>query len=281
MALFLHTENQNLLWNIISNMDITKSVFVEGSPQRALWFKNIIEEYYFKNFGRNLSMTELRDLNKEVIAYMVENLKTIQKNTQRQPQVIYQEPQTVYSRNPQSVEPNKQEHYNVQFSNRQKEYETMIKKPLPPEINFSDNIKDEPISNMEELLKQQQQMREYELNQQSSWSITDKSLINIGQRPTKQNEHIKIHKEENITVDVDNELSEFKQKKVSWSDEFDIKGELSAIKSQIMELVKLVQQLQNPKINITRPDAENEAVGLSTKLRKAEDKTAITDVNSL
>jgi len=244
MSLFIHSENQVLLWNLISNMDITKAVFVEGSPQKSAWFKNIIEEFYIKNYSRNLTMNDLRDLNRSVISYMVENLRSVQNRNiayraEAQKKVVYQEPQTVYSRNNQQQSiVNKTDEYNEQFSRRQQDYESMVKKPSPPEANFSDNIKDEPISNMEELLKQQQRQREYELN-------------SVRPPPPVQTEReiIKIHSQEDIAVGIDRVLEEAKPKKVSWSDETDIRNELFTIKSQLAQLLNIVEELRGTNKN--------------------------------
>jgi len=234
MALFIHSQNQSLLWNIISNMDITKVIFVEGSPQKSIWFKNIIEEFYIKCYGRNLSIDQLRELNRQVIAYMVENLKTIYNSAAKPASVQIQspiEPQTIYSRS----SANKAEQYNEQFGQRQREYENMVKKPLPQEVNFSENVKDEPISNMEELIRQQQQMREYEI---SSIQMQGPAPV-----PSQGPNNITIFKEENVSVQPDNEIEESKPKKVSWSDESSIQQDLDLIKSQIADLYAIVQRL--------------------------------------
>lgn len=233
MSLFIHAQNQSLLWNIVSNMEITKAIFVEGSPQKSIWFKNIIEEFYIKYYGRNLSLDELRELNRNVISYMVENLKTIYREAARpqaRPQNVTAEPQTIYSRNAPLE-------YNEQFDLRQKEYETMVKKPLPPEVNFSENIKDEPISNMEELIKNQLQMREYEIS-----SVPRPGPVNSVTLPTSNN--ITIHKEETVSVEPDKEIDETRSKHVSWSDEATIQQDLDLIKGQIADLYNIVQQLQ-------------------------------------
>ena len=234
MSLFIHSENQTLLWNIVSNMDITKSVFVDGSPQKAIWFKNIIEEFYIKYYGRTLSTSELRELNRAVLSHMTENLRSIKGRSMVQSQksvpVVNQEPQTVYSRNNGQTN-----EYNQQFSNRQQEYENMMKRPNPPEPNFSDNIKDEPISNMEELLKQQQQQREYELN--SIRPVIDASV----------RETIKIHKQEDISIGADRVIDDSKTKKVSWSDEINIQNELLTIKEQLAQLLIIVEELRGVK----------------------------------
>ena len=232
MSLFIHSENQTLLWNIVSNMDITKSVFVDGSPQKAIWFKNIIEEFYIKCYGRTLSTTELRDLNRAVLSHMTENLRSIKSRSTVQSQqqsksTTHEEPQTLYSRNNGQTN-----EYNQQFSNRQQEYENMIKRPTPPEPNFIENIKDEPISNMEELLKQQQKQREYEVS----------SIMPAPIQSTR--ETIKIHKQEDINVGADRVLDVPLAKKVSWSDETNIKNELLVIKEQLAQLLTIVEELR-------------------------------------
>jgi hypothetical protein len=144
------------------------------------------------------------------------------------------EPQTIYSR---STAINKTEQYNEQFGLRQKEYETMVKKPFVQEVNFSENVKDEPISNMEELIRQQQQMREYEI------SAIQRQGPGPGPVPSQGPTNITIFKEENVSVQPDNEIEESKPKKVSWSDESTIQQDLDLIKSQIADLYAIVQRL--------------------------------------
>lgn len=223
MSIFIHSQNQSLLWNIISNIEITKTIFVEGSPQKAIWFKNIIEEFYIKHYGRNITLDQLRELNKEVIAHMVENLKLIYKNSARPPPVTYsQEPQTIYSRS-------KNTNHDDQFSKRQREYETMVTKPTPQEPKFSENIKDEPLSNIEELIKEQQKLRDYEMNIHGTPAIT-------------------IHKEEIVLVTADRQIEETREKKVSWSDESTkqgtIQSDIDLLKSQISDLYSIIQELR-------------------------------------
>jgi len=209
-------------------MDITKAIFVEGSPQKSIWFKNIIEEFYIKNYGRLLTVNELRELNREVIAYMVENLKSIQKQVSRptvQQKVVYQEPQTEYSRNTNIGR------VDDLFNKRQKDYETLFQKPSPPEMNFSENAKDEPISNMEELIKAQQKQREYDLQ------------MSLAQAQAQAPAHPKvtIHGQENILVPIDGIIDNESKKKVSWSDENEIRNDIVMLKE---ELGKLSEKLE-------------------------------------
>ena len=50
MALFVHPENQKILWNIINGNPFIIRYF-ESQPQQAkeMWFKQSIEDFYFLN----------------------------------------------------------------------------------------------------------------------------------------------------------------------------------------------------------------------------------------
>ena len=249
MSLFIHSENQTLLWNIISNMDITNAVFVQGSPQKSIWFKNIIEEFYIKIYGKQITVIELKELNRQVIVYMTNNLREIQKQASRQPVVteipkqnVFCEPKTEYSRN--SVGGNS-EIYNDIFSKRQKDYEAMIVKPVPPKVEFSENLKDEPISNIEELLKAQKKQREYDMQLQ---------VI-----PPVNTLHPKVMiSKEDISLPIDGIIENDPKKKVSWSDEHEIKQEIkNEIKNEIL-LLKSQLETVTEKIDNLRNDLLNE-----------------------
>ena len=88
---------------------------------------------------------------------------------------------------------------------------------------------------MEELLKQQQQQREYELN--SIRPVIDASV----------RETIKIHKQEDISIGADRVIDDSKAKKVSWSDEINIQNELLTIKEQLAQLLIIVEELRGVK----------------------------------
>jgi hypothetical protein len=120
---------------------------------------------------------------------------------------------------PHTVE-NKQELYSRQFVERQKEYEMMNAKPTPPLPDINNNIKDEAISNMDELIKLHMQQRDAELKQYSPPPITQPSLENSFKHNINNN--IKIATtNENITLMPDVVLNEQEKtkKNVSWSDE--------------------------------------------------------------
>lgn len=152
MSLFINNENQNLLWNIINKTDVFKHVFYSGSPNNPnIWFRNIIQKFYSEY--PFIQKNDLNDLNKKVISFMIGILN--QQGIESQgshPQLLIQE-------NPMQ----KSDVFNRQFMERQKEYETLLSKPTPPKPEFIDNIKDEAISNMDELLLKQKLIRDQDI----------------------------------------------------------------------------------------------------------------------
>jgi hypothetical protein len=220
-------------------MEITNAVFVQGSPQKSIWFKNIIEEFYIKIYGKQLSIVELRELNRQVISYMIENLREFQKKLTRQPviaetpkQNVFHEHKTEYSRNSAA---GNSEIYNDLFSKRQKDYEAMVTKPLPPKVEFSETLKDEPISNMEELIKAQQQQRDYDMRV-------------LEQNPINQSHPKVMISKQDISVPIDGIIENDHKKKVSWSDEHEIKNEIkndiALLKTQMETLSEKIENLR-------------------------------------
>ena len=75
MSLFILPENQKLIWNTINKVPSFQKMGENMSDNRELWFKDIIQQVYDNNKTKNLSVQELRQLNKETISTMISQLK--------------------------------------------------------------------------------------------------------------------------------------------------------------------------------------------------------------
>jgi len=224
MSLFVNPQNQKLLWDIIHKSDLINRVFLNSTNQRKEeWFRNIIQMFYNRQIekqgNRNITMQELKDINRETLIFMNEKLREYVKPT----------PIPIYGSGPGAVPiagstvitmPSKQESYNEQFQQRQKEYEQMNEKKAPDVLNFSENIDDKPISNMEDLIQSHIKMREAELKQYShAPPIPNPNVSN-----QLQNEVIPliIDKKSNISLEIEpvelvnDEISEKSKKSVTW-----------------------------------------------------------------
>jgi hypothetical protein len=120
-----------------------------------------------------------------------------------------------YSRTNVEQNLSKSDLLNKNFAIRQKEYEDMNEKKVPDTIDFRDKIDDEPISNMDEVLRTHLQMRENELKQYAPLPVVPEN--------------------KNISDIQDSKL----KKSVSWED-----SEIEILKKQIRDLFKKMDKMQ-------------------------------------
>jgi len=251
MALFIHNKNQELLWNVINKTQIFQLVFsYSKNNEPELWFRAHIQQYYQKIQNKILSVEDLNSCNHEMVAIMMNNLKSFSENNGNAVlQQNHQPPQQMVQQLPHTVE-NKQELYSRQFNERQKEYELMNTKPTPPVPDINNNIKDEAISNMDELIKLHMQQREAEMKQFAPQPITQTPLENS----FKTNNNIKITStNENITLMPDGVLNDADKprKNVSWSDNNEsekiyqeLHNEMDDLKTQVLNIANSFHSFQ-------------------------------------
>ena len=241
--LYIHSQNQELLWNTISKAPLFQII---NPAYREQWFKNIIQYFYDKNpLVRDTN--SLQTINKDTIQYMINELKHIQ---QQKPQVqlpsvpssLSQPVASLQTNSYSPLEPNymgkselmerKQELSNNAFTQRQKEYEKMFEKPVIPEVNFKEKLDDEPISNIEELVEKHRREREHELTQYSPKIKIDNEI----QPETIIKEIIPVGEPD---------------KKVRWVDEElynNLKKEMDELKKEMNILQIKLSMIENNKI---------------------------------
>ena len=161
MSNYISYENQTMLWNTIKNVPL----FLEQIEARnqTEWFKIIIGKFYNDNIDRYLDSSELMNLNRITIKYMIDLLKT-QKGIMK-----------LWKKN-QITEAPKDDYMTRKF-----EYDSMLKEK-PEEPKFIENIgKDEVIENMDDLLEKQRKERNMDLNIQKSVNFSLNNNVNEGE----------------------------------------------------------------------------------------------------
>tara|TARA_Y100000816_G_scaffold176075_1_gene126948 strand:+ start:16962 stop:17588 length:627 start_codon:yes stop_codon:yes gene_type:complete len=169
MSNYISYENQTMLWNTIKNVPLfLEQIEIQNQTE---WFKSIIGKIYNDNSDKFLDITDLMNLNRATIKYMIDLLKTQKKNNE-----IKQE-------KPNYIEESKDDYMTRKF-----EYDSMLRKEKPEEPKFIENIgKDEVIENMDDLLQKQIKERNMDLNIQKSVNFSLNNNVN--------NEEIKLLKE--------------------------------------------------------------------------------------
>lgn len=168
MNLYIHQENQQMLWDIMNKISMVNHFFKAYPPeQKERWFKSVIQMFYEKYAGKNITYNELQQINQETISYI---LNSIQEKThparpiaEPTPSFAYQPPALAQPIPPR--QDSKEAFLNKQFEVRQKEYTSMFDKPPPEQPNFTEKLEDTAISNMEELIQQQRRLRALDIQQ--------------------------------------------------------------------------------------------------------------------
>jgi len=147
MALFIAQENQQLLYEMIHKTPNIHVVFPQSSPpdEKNAWFRGVIQHFY-QQMKTPITREELKSFNRAALGYMVGQLH--QKVDQMSP----------------PFNTLKREHA-TQYESRETQYKSLFDTPKPTEIDFSEKIEDEAITNMSELIENHKKMREQELKQ--------------------------------------------------------------------------------------------------------------------
>ena len=171
MSLYVVPENQELLWNVISKNAYIQDFFAPYNPEKKNeWFKTIIRTFYEKYKLQKLTVAELNSVNKETIAYMIQNVReqinqpVAKTNAPTQTSPSYQPANSYTIPTPPIIPNTRQDIYAKEFEQRQQEYANLNKKAVPANVNFTEKADDGVIQNMDELIKQQMQQRAYEMS---------------------------------------------------------------------------------------------------------------------
>ena len=224
MALYVNPENQKLLWNIINkHPNITEYFSNRSSENKSYWFQSCIGYIYEIIKYEKLSIEKLQHYNKETLKYMLSTIVKKQPiNNDLRNEIQYNTP-NIEQNMSQTIQHNipKSDLLNKNFAIRQKEYEDMIEKKVPDTIDFRDKIDDEPISNMDEVLRSHLQMRENELKQYAPLPVVPEN--------------------KNIIDNIDNSIVQEStpKKTVSWED-----SEVEILKKQLTDVLRKMDKMQ-------------------------------------
>lgn len=266
MSLYIHPENQELLWNIINKNSQIQQYFYSYSPNaKENWFKQIISSFYKENRNTIFSQEQLLDINKNTILYMINDVKrNIQyKEEQKKQEVLSQQSyqKQSYPENfntdylkPYSVTENKEDKFTEQFQQYQNNYNSMFDKKAPESVDFREKINDPQISNMDELIKKHLRERDEELKRYAPPPIFTPSTKNESniEKPLPPSNRIVIHdRPSNIKLSTE----EFREPEINlqkMNNDYTVKwldnensNDIKNLQKEINELRSLVIQLSN------------------------------------
>lgn len=157
MDLFLHEDNQTILWQTIHLFPHWKEFYRLHEKDTDIWFRGILEKAYltYSSFyaKRSMNVEELKMINIKVIQVMMQDiLQRLQDPSTNPPSSSSTSASISSSTSSPKIQSN-----NI--------YEHAFKKQPPKQIDFSEKATTQRTSNLSELVTQQLAMRKTELDE--------------------------------------------------------------------------------------------------------------------
>lgn len=161
MTLFITNRNQELLWKIINKNEY---IYNLDENFKINWFRQVVEYYYDKYSNKKLKNTDIKSINEEFIIHIKKDLIFMKEYNEKEKKEREKEKEIIdkdnfFDKISDKLEP-KSSSFNDDYTQRQEEYNELLKKPLPKEVNFSEKNEEEAIKDMDGLLLKQQEIRE-------------------------------------------------------------------------------------------------------------------------
>jgi len=229
MALFIASENQQLLYEMIHKTPNFYLVFPEGSPvdEKNAWFKGIIQQFYQQIKG-HISREQLKLLNRNVLGHMVGLLQE-RLNT------------------PKPMFTQLKREYAPEYESHELQYRSLFEVPKPKAIDFSEKLEDEAITNMSELIENHKKMREQELKQYAPLPIayekTDNITVKIMQEVPKEELQPTIINEKRVQFDIPLDKSNF-SKEIE-----NIYSKMEIMDSKLNDIISFIKEWTKQKEN--------------------------------
>ena len=241
-AQFINSGNQSLLWKVINNTPQMINYFTNApNGEKERWFQTLIGHVYKQYNGQNIS---LRDMNKRAIDFMLQSLAPQSLAPQQQsnqqhlaPQQQPLAPQQTFTH--QASAKNREQQLTDQFTRRQAEYESMVKKEIPTP-HFTENMKDEAILDLDSAVKEYMKQRNQDVEILPSTTALPNSALKLDLKNAQP-----------ISLAVE----ELLPKKVQWGENvehiFDkndsivivkLEKDISEMKSKLDEIIALLQK---------------------------------------
>jgi len=162
---FLEKANVNMLWDVIADEELFKNHIPDVKKIILQLFTDNIKVFY-NTETKNPKIT-LMEMNKKYIVMILNFIKTYYPSPTINKIVIKEEIQ-LNNNELITIEERKKERlseFDTQLNKVEEEFKNAMALPIPEIPKFSDNIKEEPLLDMEKAIKEMAEQRNYEIQQ--------------------------------------------------------------------------------------------------------------------
>ena len=247
---FSSIENKRNIWEFMKNNDFFKNLHDDKGIEVQRFFETSIQTIIETNKTQN----NIIDLNKKLIHNMYEFIKTISTNKSvhfRENKYVSKD-MNAYTAEEESKK--RQEDFHLHLNTHQTEFNNMMTKNTPKEIDFSDNSREIQIKNMEEQIEKTVDERDKELN-------NIYKSINI-----KDNSNKKIRLEINDDCDIVSHdiehiesIKNIDSCKNTNNDIINIQNNISELENKVQKILGIQQQI----LDIINKDSTKDSIKIS------------------
>ena len=264
-------ENKEMLWELLRDNNAFKGL-------TNTQYNNVITIFNTTLNQTTTANKPLMELNKEFISSMLQQLNSIKMNTLQDnvknnivdPKVLTHE----------EIQKQKRSEFENNLEKRQSEFTKYMKIHVPDTIDFGDNIKEEPISNVDSLIHEKMKERSYDifdkqeektLNENGTTNTSKKEIKNIDseQLVNDVSKDIDIFKKEEILIDVKSNTDDnnniqkeeniiiqnlIKRIEVLEETQQEMKAHMNEIQEKMLENIDAIQE---QKIQVVEKNIEN------------------------
>ena len=171
---FLHKENLNTLWDVISDEDIFKFLSRDIQSKVAELFTNNFKGFFEIEKTKTSSLV---DINKKYIMLILNHIKKTY--TQQMPNKIKILDETPVKEviTAEELHNERKSQFDKDLFKRQEEFENIMVVKSPPVPNFLDKYEDKPIGEMDKIIKDMTAKRNYDVEQITKNSVVDDNWL--------------------------------------------------------------------------------------------------------
>ena len=153
MSLFLHKENQNILWNLLHKSPYFIEFQQKYPNQKNEFFSQAIAAIDHEMYFKPTNVNQLVEINKEALTQMIGKLKQV---------LGYSSVWTQYDIS--SEKTRRETAATNNYNSYEEQYHELLKAPKAPSLDLNLGIKDGKLGgDMEELIKRQTELRERDI----------------------------------------------------------------------------------------------------------------------
>ena len=244
---FLHKENLNTLWDVISDEDIFKFLSRDIQSKIAELFTNNVKGFFEIEKTKTSSLV---DINKKYIMLILNHIKKTY--TQQMPNKIKILDETPSKEiiTAEELHNERKSQFDKDLFKRQEEFENIMVVKSPPVPNFLDKYEDKPIGEMDKIIKDMTAKRNYDVEQITKNSVVDDNWLKPqetsikSEKMTKEPQQIKESQQINESrfkyLNMDNQESSPTKKSVTWGNNTDTSD--SEIEENLFKKLKRIKQ---------------------------------------